>query len=130
MDFGKNPPWYVESAECGDVDLLREPLTINSGMPCPAIDVTLRDDGAELTVSAQWEGAPEQAFLLLIPEKAPQQTVMSALPRSGDMEVGDLAPGSYSVILLDRLDGLEYKNPEVMGEYLSKATHVSLGAGQ
>jgi hypothetical protein len=130
VDFAKSPPWYVESAACGDVDLLREPLTISSGVPCSAIDVTLRDDGADLTVSAQWEGAPEQGILLLIPEKAPQQAVMSTLPRSGETEVGDLAPGAYSLILLERADGLEYKNPEAIGEYLSKATHVTLGAGQ
>ena len=130
VDIGKNPPWYVESADCGDIDLLREPLTVNSGLPCSAIDVTLRDDGASLTTSAQWDGGPEQGFLLLMPEKAPQQTVMSTMSRSGEMEIDDLAPGSYSVMLLDRLDGLEYKNPEAMGEFLSKATHVSLGAGQ
>jgi len=130
LDVAKNPPWYVESAECGEVDLLQEPLTVNSGVPCSAIDVTLRDDGASLTVSAQWDGGPEQGFLLLMQEKAPQQTVMSTMPRSGETEIDDLAPGAYSVMLLDRLDGLEYKNPEAMGEYLSKATHVSLGAGQ
>ena len=130
VDIAKNPPWYVESADCGDVDLLQEPLTVNSALPCSAIDVTLRDDGASLTISAQWDGAPEQAFVLLMPEKAPQQTIMTTMSRSAETVVDDVAPGAYSVMLLDRLDGLEYKNPEAMGEYLSKATHVSLGATQ
>ena len=130
MDIGRNPPWYVESADCGDVDLLQEPLTVSSGPPCSAIDVTLRDDGASLSVSAQWDGGPEQGFLLLMPEKAPQLTAMSTLSRSGETEMDDLAPGAYSVMLLDRLDGLEYKNPDAMGEYLSKAAHVTLAAGQ
>jgi hypothetical protein len=130
IDVGRNPPWYVESAQCGDVDLMREALTITSGPPCSAVDVVLRDDGASITVNAQWEGAPEQAFLLVLPEKAPQQAVMSTVPRNGQTEIDDLAPGPYNVLLLDRLDGLEYKNPEVMSAYLSKAAHVVLGAEQ
>ncbi len=130
VDVGRNPPWYVESAQCGDVDLMREPLTISSGAPCSAIDVVLRDDGASITMSAQWEGAPEQAFLLVLPEKAPQQALMSTVQRDSQTETDDLAPGPYYVLLLDRLDGLEYKNPEAMSAYLSKAAHIVLGAEQ
>jgi hypothetical protein len=130
VDVGRNPPWYVESVECGDVDLLREPLTVNSGAPCSAIDVTLRDDGASLTVSAQWDEGPEQAFLLLMPEKAPQQALMSIIPRNAETEIPDLPPGAYSAVLVDHLDGLEYKNPEAMSGYLSKAGHMTLVAGQ
>jgi hypothetical protein len=41
-----------------------------------------------------------------------------------------LAPGEYSVLALDHLDGLEYTNPEVINPYLSKAQHVVLQPNQ
>ena len=130
MEIGRNPPWYVQSAECGDVDLLKETLTISSGVPCSAIDIALRDDGATVTVNPQWEGAPEQAYVLMLPENAPQQAIMSIVQKDGQIEIEDLAPGPYNALLVDRLDDLEYKNPEAMSAYASKAAHVVLGAGQ
>ncbi|HTS36664.1 MAG TPA: carboxypeptidase-like regulatory domain-containing protein [Candidatus Solibacter sp.] len=130
LEASNNAPWYVASAECGGVDLLREELTVTTGAPCAEIDVTLRDDGASLHVSGTWDGDPAQAAVLILPERAPQQTILGQVSKDGDVGFGDLAPGAYNVLLIDRADGLEYKNPEAMAGHLGKAAHVTLGAGQ
>ena len=39
---------------------------------------------------------------------------------------GGIAPGGYSVLAFDDLNGLEYSNPDVLRPYLPKAVHVNL----
>jgi len=46
------------------------------------------------------------------------------------LAINDLAPGSYRVIALDRVDDLEYTNPEELKAYLAKAQEVTLGSKQ
>jgi hypothetical protein len=130
VEINRNSPWYVESARCGNVDLLRETLTVTSGPPCATIDIVLRDDAATLGVSGTWDGDPAQATMVLLPERAPQQAKMFPIAKGSEVEFGDLAPGTYSVMLLDRADGLEYKDPEAMSAYSSKAAHVTLAPNQ
>ncbi len=130
VEMSKNPPWYVQSAQCGNIDLLRESLTVGSGVPCDAIDIVLRDDGATLTVSGNWEGDPQQGMVVLLPERAPGQATALPLARGSDTEFTDLAPGEYSVLLMDRAGDLEYKNPDAMSGYLSKAARITLSPRQ
>jgi len=40
---------YVASAQSGGVDLLKQPLAVGTGAGVPPIDITLRDDGAEVS---------------------------------------------------------------------------------
>lgn len=157
-DIRANGTWYVKSAQCGDVDLLREKLTVGSSAPCPAIEVALRNDGATLKVSATVEEGVA-ATVLLMPERAPHEARAfrlvgggysegialaggynvfsdSTLPASGaasgsrSEEFTNLAPGDYRVLLLDDTAELEYTNPDAMTEYMSKGSHVTLEAGQ
>ena len=130
VEIHKEDPWYVQSAQCGNVDLLRESLTIGTGAPCSEIDVVLRDDGATLQVSGSWEGEPKQAMAVLLPERAPQQATIAPVTNGNEVEFRDIAPGEYSVLLVDRPGDLEYKNPAAMSAYLSKAARVTLSAGQ
>jgi hypothetical protein len=130
VEIGKNPPWYVQSATCGNMDLLRERLAVTAGPPCAAIEVVLRDDGATLSASGTWEGEPAQATMVLLPERAPQQATTLPIGKGGEAQFEDLAPGNYSVVLMDGVDGLEYKNPEAMSGYMSKAAHVTLSPNQ
>jgi len=130
LEMTRVGPWYVESAQCGDLDLLRESMTIGAGAPCGEIDLVLRDDGATLKVNATWEGDPQTAMAVLLPEKAPEQAVFTPVLKGSGTQFNDLAPGDYNVILVDRVEGLEYKNPEAMSGYLSKAAHATLGPSQ
>jgi hypothetical protein len=156
-DFGPSAPWYVKSAQCGDVDLLREKLTVAATAPCSSIEIVLRNDGATLKVSAEMEkGATAQ--VLLMPERAPREATVFQLAADGsdrryadagafessiaggegtngnssvaNTEFANLAPGDYRVLLLDRADELEYTSPDAIADYISKASHVTLEAGQ
>ena len=129
-EIGAAPPWYVQSAQCGDIDLLREMLTVASGAPCAEIDVVLRDDGASLSASGTWEGDPAQAMMVLLPERAPAQATVVPVSRGGEAEFDRLAPGNYNVVLVDSVNGLEYKSAEAMSAFLSKAGHVTLAPNQ
>lgn len=129
-EMNRVPPWYIASADCGDVDLLQETLTVSSAAPCPAIEVVLRDDGAKLKVSGTWEGDPKIAVMMLLPQNAPGQAMTVPLTKDGEMQLEDLAPGPYSVLLVDHPETLEYKNPEAMSGYAAKATHITLTANQ
>ena len=130
VEIGKEYPWYVQSAQCGNADLLRESLTVGVGSPCSEIDVVLRDDGATLRVSGSWEGEPKQAMAVLLPERAPKQATIAQVMNGSEVEFRDIAPGEYSVLLIDRPWDLEYKNPTAMSGFLSKAVRVTLAAGQ
>jgi len=49
---------------------------------------------------------------------------------SGAFQVHGLAPGRYDILAFDRLDGIEYRNPQALDAYLSHATHVTLTADE
>jgi hypothetical protein len=49
---------------------------------------------------------------------------------SGAFEFSVLAPGNYKVLGMDRLDDVEYSDPEFLRKYLPKAQEISLSARQ
>jgi hypothetical protein len=49
---------------------------------------------------------------------------------NGAFTLGDLAPGSYRALAIDRTDDLEYRNPEVLRDYLTKAQDVTVSSKQ
>jgi hypothetical protein len=146
------PPYYVASASCGDTDLLRQPLVIAAGAQTPPINLTLRDDAGKLTVTLDGSVPAIDAQLLIISESAPMQQPslgfvggqarmmsggwgsrgsgsmwsVSPVPSQGliKTEINGLMPGDYTVLAFDRLDDLEYANPEVLKPYLFQSAHV------
>jgi hypothetical protein len=44
--------------------------------------------------------------------------------------MGQLAPGNYKILAVDRPDDFEYGNPDVLRKYLSKAREISLVPNQ
>ncbi len=146
VQFPPNSGTYVQSASCGTVDLLREPLLVASGMQVPPIVVNLKDDTGTLTVKASGSVPESGAKVLLLPDARPTQpptTAFLAPPLAQSMNGGgvvftrpvmgqtfgaqaQLAPGEYTVLALDQFDQLEYANPEVMRRYLPKAAHATV----
>ncbi|HYL14531.1 MAG TPA: hypothetical protein VEV41_15920 [Terriglobales bacterium] len=148
---------YVASATSGAVDLLQQPLLVALGGATSAIEVTLRDDGAE--IDGVVEGADAPASGTENPESsglvtmgAPSFSLLySPAAHVYCVPVGDssgqfrefwvgqdgkfnsplLAPGAYRVLAFDHAqDQLEYHNTEAMLAYDSKGQLVSLVAGQ
>jgi len=133
VEIQTGSPWYVQSAHCGTTDLLVDALTVTAGAQPPPIEITLRDDSASLTahvgrVQAQTSG---RVLLLLIPEHGSSQIRSFNVAGGDEISMADLPPGNYSVLAFDDANQLEYSNPEVLDQYLSRAVHVTLQpAGQ
>jgi hypothetical protein len=117
-----NGPFYVQSAQCGGVDLLRDDLNIAAGSRVPPIEVVLRDDGASLTGTITSDGQSARGAVFLVPDRSPRQAKMAR----SQLRFTNVAPGDYSVFAVDRSADLEYTNPEALSAYLGKATHVTL----
>lgn len=126
VTFPLNSRWYVQSAQCGGVDLLREDLVIAPGSQPPAIEIVTRNDSATLTGSVSFGGGQSQAEVLVIPNGAPTQTKAISVRVQDHFELDGLAPGDYSVLAISSTHDLEYTNPEVIASYLVHAQHVSL----
>jgi len=121
--------WYVESVLYSGIDLLQQELTVTPG-ESSTMEIVLRDDGAVLTGTVQSGENEGQAAVLVVPNHAPQNPKMTVSNDRGAFQIGGLAPGDYKVFAFDRLDGLEYANPEALNEYASKAAQVSLQANE
>ncbi len=130
VDIRPSPGWYVESALYGSVDLLTEDLTVPEGGTTEAIEVTLRNDGAKVSGNVRGKGvAPASGMVLLVSSRAPR-LVKETRITNGAFTIRDLAPGSYHALAIDQADDLEYKNPEVLRDYLTKAQDVTVGPKQ
>lgn len=122
---------YVASITCGGVNLLSQPLVIAEGADPQPIEVLLRDDSASIDGDVQGASNGQPGLVLIIPDgetqAAPRQVWVDP---SGKFRAQGIAPGSYEVTAFDRLDGIEYRNREVLSPYLSHATHVTLSPGE
>jgi hypothetical protein len=121
------PDLYVESAQCGGTDLLRENLTLTPGATTP-VRLVLRDDGGTIMGNVVYGGHGSPATVLIIPDRASSRVFPLPVEPDGRFQSPKLAPGDYTVLAFDRISGLEYTNPEVLESYLSYATHASVAA--
>jgi hypothetical protein len=121
--------WYVESASSGGTDLLREDLEIGSHVD--PIEIVMRNDGASIQGKVRAAaGRSAHGEVLLVREGAPHEVKTSSVSDDGGFFITGLAPGGYSMVAFDHLDDIEYRNPEVLNKYLSKAEHINLDSGQ
>jgi hypothetical protein len=94
------------------------------------IEVTLRDDAATLEVQLHSE-SPQTVALLVAPQDQPANVrVFPNIQIQGSLTASGFAPGEYSVLALTNADDLEYRNPDVLRPYLSRAVHATLYANR
>jgi hypothetical protein len=143
---------YVASLISGGVDLLREPLVVPSGSSVAPIEVTLRDDSAQLegtiegakTSSARYTGAAEgtsqpavqgaqanaRVYCVPLPGSPGRFTEVYVNP-DGSFTAPPLPPGEYRLLAFSHPQPeLEYENAEAMRAYDGKGQIVRLSAGQ
>jgi len=135
-----NGPYYVQSARSGSLNLMEQDLTVAPGSSVDPIEIVLRDDFASLEGSITLGAENDSATVIAIPEGGQPQMLgvgLSHPTSSGDAShaaamfaMGQLAPGNYKILAVDRPDDFEYGNPEVLRKYLSKAREISLVANQ
>jgi len=127
VEVNASAPWYVQSAQSGGTDLLREELTVTGGVQTPPIEIVLHDDGATLSGKVDVGQSVRPTAVVLAPDHgSTTQTKSGNVSDGGDFALQGLAPGNYNVLAFDLMDGLEYANPEVLNRFLSRATHVTL----
>jgi hypothetical protein len=131
LDIASMAPWYVRSVSSGTTDLLREELVVAPGRRPEPIEVVLRDDGCAIHGSIRAGGQPVGGAVLLIPDQTSlAHTQVSTAVAGAEFVFAGIAPGSYKLLAFDALEGLEFRNSEVLSPYLSKAIAVSLQANE
>ena len=99
--------WYVQSVTSGSTDLLRDELVVPAGSQIPAIEVVLRNDGATLRGTVQFDGSPEQGTAILVPDRgSAAQAKVAPASQSGEFTFRQLAPGDYRLLAFDRVSDL------------------------
>jgi len=143
---------YPASLRSGNIDLLHQPLVVNPGGVATPIEITMRDDTAEISGTvegmAQAAGngsrmnssglqyisfAPRaSAHVYCVPlADSPGQFAEVWVNPDGTFVSPGLAPGTYRLLAFYRgQPALEYRNPEAMAAYDTQGTVVRLSAGQ
>jgi len=135
---------YPASATWGGGDVLHRPITIGTAGGGSPIEVTLRNDGAEVMGKVEFaENTGEQksnaggpysamAFLYFVPlgeSGGPSRQVQ--VWNNGAFDEKQLAPGTYRLLAFDHLNKeMESGNSELLGKYESKGVVVELSASQ
>lgn len=127
VEIAPIPPWYVRSVTSGTTDLLRDDLVISSGHRPDPLEVVLRDDCAGVHGTIRVDGQPAGGAVLLISDQmSPSHAQAAVVPASAEFLFAGIAPGEYKLLAFDSIDDLEFRNPDVLGPYLSKAVSVTL----
>lgn len=134
---------YPASIRSGNLDLQHQPLVVGAGGGAPPIEITMRDDTAEISGTVdmpQTHGpgslgvgaAQGRAHVYCIPmPDSPGQFTQIWVHPDGTFDAPGLAPGSYRLLAFDGMQNdLEYRNPEAMRSYESKGPVVRVVAGQ
>jgi hypothetical protein len=136
---------YPASVRSGNLDLLRQPLVVGVGDAASPIEITMRDDFAEIsgTVSGipqQMRGASQtesfgpgsaaMIYFFPLPDSSGELKKVAVQP-DGSFVAPNVVPGAYRLLAFDReqieLDNL---NPEAMQAYESKGPVVRVIGGQ
>jgi hypothetical protein len=121
-----NGPWYVESARRGPTNLLTDSLSIETGNVGAPIEINLRDDSAALKGVVFSKGQPAQGVVILISDSSAQRAITLPVAPTGEFQIRDLPPGDYRAIAFDRVNDLEYANPEAMRAFSASMQSVRL----
>jgi hypothetical protein len=119
---------YVQSVRSGNLDLLRELLTVPEEGTAAPIEVVLRDDPGTLKVIVHADKPGQSATILVLAEGALFPSPNLVGNSSTEVYFPPMAPGNYKVFAFDSLAGLEYGNPDALAKYASKAAAVTVTA--
>ncbi|MDR3734188.1 MAG: carboxypeptidase-like regulatory domain-containing protein [Acidobacteriaceae bacterium] len=140
---------YVASLSSNGMNLLRDPLVVGPGGTSEPIDMTLRDDTATLTgtltglistgsSSNEGDDVPEVTIECIRLDGDVGLSASMTTARNGAFSLSNLAPGRYLVLAARSsservnmtLQNLEYRNENVLRDFMSKGMQVTLDASQ
>ena len=146
---------YAASIRSGNLDLQHEPLVVGAGGGASPIEITMRDDTAQIsgtvegvTTGANGASSPivgaggmtfysqnggqsvAQIYCVPLPDSPGQFAEIYVSP-DGSFVSPELAPGTYRLLAFDHPEQeFEYRNPEAMRTYDSKGLVVRVAGGQ
>ncbi|MGC1615464.1 MAG: hypothetical protein WA736_12315 [Candidatus Acidiferrum sp.] len=120
---------FAASIISGGTNLLRQPLVVGLGGSSSPIEVTLRDDGADVEGKVE-EAIPCHVYFLPLAESSGQFRQTNSAP-DGTFAIGQLPPGTYRVLAFDRQrNDLAYNDAESMRKLESKGQVIHVDAGE
>jgi hypothetical protein len=135
---------FVSSITSGGTDLQRQPLVVDLGGSTPPIEITVRDDGAQVEGTIEAATAtdvrgtgfnspgqsPGNVYFVPIADSSGQFSMAWVFP-DGKFQLQQLAPGAYRVLAFDgQQPDLEYASDEVLSQYDSKSRVIRVVPGQ
>ena len=135
---------YPASITSGSTDLLRQPLVVGAGGSIPSLEITMRDDGAEVEGkidSANVTSNPSTAnnnsnqplgFVCLAPmDRMDDRCKIVWTGPDGTFAFQQLAPGSYHALAMDRSHPqFESLSNEILTQYESKIQVIRVAQEQ
>jgi hypothetical protein len=134
---------YPASATWGGGDVLHRPITIGTAGSGSPIEVTLRNDGAEVMGKVDFPGkaglqnpneaAPilPPAFVYFVPISESAGQMRQTQVWNGIIDEKQIAPGAYRILAFDRANmEIGNGNPEALRRYESQGVVVELSASQ
>jgi hypothetical protein len=117
---------YVQSVRWGSLDLLRDELIVPEDGSVGPIEVVVRDDSGMLKIHLQTQSSGQAGTVVLVPDGILSDPVVLGAAANGETQTGGLAPGAYKVFAFDSIDAVDYRNPEAMAQYASRAASVTV----
>jgi hypothetical protein len=133
---------YAATIQSGGSDLRKQPLVVGLGGGTPPIEVTLRDDGAEVSCTVEEvtgaEGSSEQSgenlpsrYIYLLPEEGGGQLRQMNTGQGSTFKVEQVPPGNYLVVAFDQVQrDLPYGSEEALRPLEGKGRMIHVEAGQ
>lgn len=105
---------YVSAITSGSTDLLQKPLVVGAGGTIPTMEITVRDDGAELdgtldfvradpgrqALQSRWDGPLGNIYVTPI-DKIDSRLKVGSANGDGTFTIQQIAPGTYRVFATD-----------------------------
>jgi len=134
---------YVAAITSGSSDLLQKPLVVGAGGTIPPLEITVRDDGAELdgtldsskssaasSVPQGRFGGPQDIVYVMPIDEMDSRTKITALNPDGSFTIPQIAPGTYHVFAIDNSQRMQSVNEEWLKQHESKVQVLRMVAEQ
>ncbi|MBA0087832.1 MAG: hypothetical protein HRJ53_22835, partial [Acidobacteria bacterium Pan2503] len=135
---------FASSITSNGADLQHQPLVVALGGATPPIEITVRDDGAEVEGAIVGASTRDPAGAGFRSQRQSQSNVCfipmtggagqfrtASVSPDGTFRLQQLPPGVYRVLAFDRQQpDLEYASEEAVSKYEAKAQVIRVVAGQ
>jgi hypothetical protein len=134
---------YVSAITSGSANLLQKPLVVGAGGTIPPLEITVRDDGAELegtvdspkaSVAASIPqgrfGGPQAIVYVLPTDGMDSRTKVTGLNPDGSFTISQIAPGTYRVFAIDNSQQMQSESEEWLKQHELKVQVLRVVAEQ